>query len=229
MKNFVIDKYRVKKAKKIDSVLSDFLGQEIKNKVILDIGTGNGEIAEYFSKNNKVISVDTIDQRKNKKSKVLFNKVKSEKLPFEDNTFDIIISNHVIEHVLDGEKHIQEIKRVLKKNGICYLATPNRIFPWETHYKVLFIHYLPKIWFNKILKLFNKFKGDIYLLDYFSLKKLISKNFKINEYTHKIIKNPNKYHFNVFLIDRLPIYLIEKLNFISKINIFILENEKKDI
>ena len=222
MKKFVVAENREEKARKIEYVLSDFLNQEIKKKKILDIGTGTGEIADYFSKNNEVYSVDVLDQRKNKKSKIIFKQVKSEKLPFKNNFFDVVISNHVIEHLENQKLHLQEIKRVLKQNGVSYLATPNKLFPWETHNKVLLIHYLPKKWFNLILKKTNKYQEDIYLITYFKLKKLLAEQFNYEEYTHKIIKYPNKYGFKIPILNKFPEFIIQKLNFISQTNVFVL-------
>jgi SAM-dependent methyltransferase len=46
-------------------------------------------------------------------------------LPFADNTFDLVICNHVIEHVSAWEKLAQELHRVVRTGGIVYVATPN--------------------------------------------------------------------------------------------------------
>ena len=45
-------------------------------------------------------------------------------IPFEDHSFDCIISNHVLEHVEDEDKAVQEIMRVLKKNGSWIFSFP---------------------------------------------------------------------------------------------------------
>ena len=45
-------------------------------------------------------------------------------MPFDDNSFDFILCNHVLEHVYDDDLAVQEIKRVLKKNGIAILQVP---------------------------------------------------------------------------------------------------------
>ena len=45
-------------------------------------------------------------------------------LPFEDNTYDIIFCNHVLEHIPDDTKAIQELYRVLKKGGMAILQIP---------------------------------------------------------------------------------------------------------
>ena len=46
------------------------------------------------------------------------------KLPFEDNSFDIIFCNHVLEHIPDDTKAMQELLRVLKKGGMGIFQIP---------------------------------------------------------------------------------------------------------
>ena len=45
-------------------------------------------------------------------------------LPFEDNTYDIIFCNHVLEHIPDDTKAMQELYRVLAPNGMAILQIP---------------------------------------------------------------------------------------------------------
>jgi SAM-dependent methyltransferase len=45
-------------------------------------------------------------------------------MPFEDNTFDVVFCNHVLEHVNDDIRACQEIKRVLKPKGWGILQSP---------------------------------------------------------------------------------------------------------
>lgn len=45
-------------------------------------------------------------------------------LPFEDNTFDVIFCNHVLEHIPDDTKAMQELYRVLKVGGIGIFQIP---------------------------------------------------------------------------------------------------------
>jgi SAM-dependent methyltransferase len=46
-------------------------------------------------------------------------------MPFPDNTFDLVVCNHVIEHVPKWEALAQELHRVVRPSGIVYVATPN--------------------------------------------------------------------------------------------------------
>ena len=51
-------------------------------------------------------------------------KVDATNIPYEDNSFDIIICNHVLEHIPHYLRALQEIYRVLKTDGIAILQTP---------------------------------------------------------------------------------------------------------
>jgi predicted SAM-dependent methyltransferase len=45
-------------------------------------------------------------------------------LPFEDNAYDLIFCNHVLEHIPDDTKAMQELYRVLKPGGMAILQIP---------------------------------------------------------------------------------------------------------
>ena len=45
-------------------------------------------------------------------------------LPFEDNQYDVILCNHVLEHIPDDTKAMQELYRVLKPGGMAILQIP---------------------------------------------------------------------------------------------------------
>lgn len=46
------------------------------------------------------------------------------KMKFKDNTFDVIVCNHVLEHIIEDVKAMKEIRRVLKKDGIAIIDVP---------------------------------------------------------------------------------------------------------
>lgn len=56
-----------------------------------------------------------------------------EALPFPANTFDLVLSHEVLEHVADDREAAREIVRVLKPGGRLALFVPNRGYPFETH------------------------------------------------------------------------------------------------
>ena len=62
--------------------------------------------------------------KQTKKVKIL--NIETNKLPFADNKFDLVLFSEVIEHLYQSPKFaLKEIKRVLKKNGQLIITTPN--------------------------------------------------------------------------------------------------------
>lgn len=57
----------------------------------------------------------------------------AESLPYEPNSFDLVLSHEVLEHVEDDRAAAREIVRVLKNGGRLLLFIPNRGYPFETH------------------------------------------------------------------------------------------------
>ena len=56
-----------------------------------------------------------------------------EALPFQNNSFDAILSHEVLEHVQDDRTCVQEMVRVLRTGGRIAIFVPNRGYPFETH------------------------------------------------------------------------------------------------
>lgn len=52
-----------------------------------------------------------------------FEVIDAQQIPFEDETFDAVLANHMMYHVPDRQKAIGEVRRVLKPNGFFYAAT----------------------------------------------------------------------------------------------------------
>jgi SAM-dependent methyltransferase len=67
-------------------------------------------------------------------------------LPFEDNFFDVIISDEVFEHVKNYNEAIGEISRVLKPDGCCLSIFPSRYNPIEVHVFVPFSSVIQSYW-----------------------------------------------------------------------------------
>lgn len=131
---------------------------------LLDIGTGNGGIAYYFASHEslhcEVTSVDLIDQRLVRDG-YRFVQVDGPDLPFADDSFDVVISNHVIEHVGTApaqERHLLEVRRVLASGGVGYLAVPNRWMLVEPHYRLLLLSWLPRYLRTPYLRLMGRGK-----------------------------------------------------------------------
>lgn len=136
---------REAKARKIE-VLTKIFGASDYRRV-LEVGTGAGYIASYFGNCLEMVvtAVDVADERQVMEG-YDFVQVESTALPFDPCSFDLAITNHVIEHVGQREaqiKHLQEIYRCLKPGGVLYFAVPNRWRLVEAHYQLPLLSWLP--------------------------------------------------------------------------------------
>lgn len=145
------------KARKIERLLSLAPGSSALR--VLEIGTGSGGIAHYFGTHPRIAcevdSVDVDDSRQIRQG-YRFSLVNGPQLPFADNSFDVVISNHVIEHVGDPKMqqiHLTELRRVLAPSGVGYLAVPSRWQLVEPHYRIAFLSWLPERWRTPYLRL----------------------------------------------------------------------------
>lgn len=166
------------KAAKIQAVLDI----DLDGKELLDLGTGSGYLAEYFLEcGAKVSAADTDGYRYS--SRAPFYQIEGETLPFADASFDLVISNHVLEHVGDREaqeKNLAEIYRILRPGGTLYLGVPNKFEPIEPHYKLPLLGCLPKGVADFLVR---KFRGgaeyDCYPLSRNELSRMVLEKFPI--------------------------------------------------
>jgi methionine biosynthesis protein MetW len=97
---------------------------------LLDVGCGRGAVASLLSERfDEVHGVDTdaeaLATAAERGVAVAQVDLDRERLPFEDGSFDAVVSLDVIEHVLDPAAFVRELARVLRSGGRVYLATPN--------------------------------------------------------------------------------------------------------
>lgn len=104
----------------------------IKNRHVLDVGCWSGQYAQLAVKlAKKVYGIDpnpeAIGLGKKLIPQVEFKVGNVLNIPYPSNQFDVVLFSEVIEHIPQGtEKNaLNEIKRVLKPNGILILSTPN--------------------------------------------------------------------------------------------------------
>jgi len=73
------------------------------------------------------------------------------RLPFRDQSFEIVFSNSVIEHVGGGDAQRQFAGEVRRVGKSYWVETPNRRFPVEQHLLTPFVHWLPRAWQRPIV------------------------------------------------------------------------------
>lgn len=180
------------------------LNYKNENAKLLDFGCGIGltlsSLASFFSHSvgcdvgelEIMATKELIDLLGLNSSAVLYN---GKRLPFKDNSFDIVTSVEVIEHVSKPNTMLKEIRRVLKPDGILHITTANRWWIIEPHYKLPFLSYLPKNLANIYIKLSKRGVSydDINLPSYKEFYNIVNKYYKIEDVTLDTIKNYKKY------------------------------------
>lgn len=208
---------RVLRAKRMVLTLGDHFGKaNIQNLKVLDVGSSTGIIDNYLASHfANVLGID-IDagavkfaSQKFTKTNLTFKVGDAMQLRMGANKYDVVICAQIYEHVPDPHKLMAEIYKVLKPSGVCYFAALNKWWPWEPHYNLPFLAWLPKSLANKYLKLIRGI--DPYyetLLSYPQLRRLVSK-FRIIDYTPRILAHPKKYGYNSSL--PVPLQSLVKL------------------
>lgn len=110
------------------------------NKSVLELGCGSGygsariaSVAQHIEAVD--VAEDAIEYANSKyaANNLRFSKIDpTQKIPFTDEQFDVVLSFQVIEHVLNDKAYLQEAQRLLKKGGVLLLITPDRkhrLFP----------------------------------------------------------------------------------------------------
>jgi len=159
----------VARKKIVLNLLDKHLNSKNKN-LILDAGCGTGAGMIYLSKFGKVYGVDLspIAVRFCRKRGIKNVKVGSVlRLPYKDNTFDLICLMDVIEHIKDDKKVIEEMHRVLKPGGLLLMTLPALPFIYSKHDSEQG-HYR-RYTKNDIKKLFKKNRFAEKKLTYFNL------------------------------------------------------------
>lgn len=95
-------------------------------KKILDVACGVSTLGKIFSDNIYGFDLNPVAVKASKKNGIQAKIGDAEKKwGYPDTYFDIVIASHIIEHVVNPDHLILEAKRVLKKNGLLIVATPN--------------------------------------------------------------------------------------------------------
>lgn len=159
-------------------------GISVRGKKVLDLGAGRGGYSLIMSKSGAdVYSVDRNKKNYQNIKGAHFIHADATRLPFKDDCFEFIFCSSLIEHIEKPDLLISEIKRVLKKNGICYLSFPPFWSPVGAHQFKPF-HYLgekaavkfSRIFYNVRSQRYNDVHGNLYKRTIKQVKKLILHN-----------------------------------------------------
>jgi 2-polyprenyl-3-methyl-5-hydroxy-6-metoxy-1,4-benzoquinol methylase len=141
-------------------ILAEHVG--LSGQRLLDVGSGFGElVVACLSRGAQATGIDPDPERVHISRLLLeslglppvIEHASGEALPFRDVEFDIVTSQHVLEHVSHLDKVVAEMVRVTRPGGRLLVSVPNYLFPYEGHYKMKWFPLTPKPLGKRILQL----------------------------------------------------------------------------
>jgi len=113
-------------------MLSTLLAKRAGAQRIVDVGCGDGSathLVRNLDARNTVIGVDwsatALAQARTRGLLVIQGGVDTSGLPLPDGCADIVIMSELIEHLVDTDAAVDEVRRVLRPGGVLLLSTPN--------------------------------------------------------------------------------------------------------
>ena len=194
------ERKRRQKAQKILAVVRHALGRDdLAGLRALDVGCSAGFIADELALAGAHTTGVDIDEpglvaaRERFGERVEFSLARGEALPFEDGSMDVVVFNHIYEHVVDPESVVADIHRVLSPTGVLYLGIGHRHQVVEPHYKLPFLSWLPQGAADRYLRLTGR--GEHYYEHYYSpagLRRLFA-DYDVWDYTLPVLTDPQRF------------------------------------
>ena len=187
--------------------------KDFKDKVILEVGSGNGRFTEILLKYGaKVITVDysiAINANKNNNEKfedVIFLQADLFKLPVSFKSFDIVICFGVIQHTGNNFKAINELLKFPSSKGLLAMDIYSNSFkfynPWIYIIRPIFL--LLKLSQEKKFSLISKFVKFIFPFQFWILSKIHNKKGILKIIKYIINRSPNSvYGINLCLLNKI--------------------------
>lgn len=169
-------------------------------KSILDVGTSSGnfmEIAIRHSWDAKGLEPFPEDVKKCHDKGLDVKLGLAEELPYPDNTFDVVHTSHVFEHLEDPLQAAREAYRVLKPGGLLFIEVPNQLDNFGFHRDIFF-------------KRVQKRKRDIASIHHLWFFGRSTLNLLYEKASFVDVKIENKHH-KTFRGWRLPFSLISQV------------------
>ena len=143
---------RRQRAARMLKVLSALGGVDLPGARLLDLGASHGLITlELADACAEAVGIDVDRQAiaaaaasAQGRSSPVFLVASGQALPFAAGSFDVVVCNHVYEHVPDAAALMAEIHRVLAPGGTCYFAGGHLLQLVEPHYRLPLLSWLPR-------------------------------------------------------------------------------------
>lgn len=178
-------------------IMEEFLLSR-RNVKILEIGGGDGFQAKILS--DKGFHVVSIDVEPRNPQVFPVKKIDSTKLNFSNETFDIIFTSHVLAHIHNLDEMFDEIKRVIKKDGIVIHIVPTS--GWSLITNIWHYLFIPKYLLKSIKKrIFRKTQSQTSLKENTQIQNSVQINLK-KLFLHPLGQNYSFIHELIFFSAR---------------------------
>lgn len=143
----------------------------IKDKIVLDIASGEGYGCNLMSKEAKFVYGVDIDDITVQEAKLKYRDKKIEfligstsEIPIEDSSIDVVVSFETIEHHDMHNEMMSEVKRVLRPKGLLIISTPDKLYySDERNYKNQF--HIKELYKQEFIDLVSKNFSNLQLLN----------------------------------------------------------------
>ncbi|MFQ5638473.1 MAG: methyltransferase domain-containing protein [bacterium] len=127
---------------------------------VLEIGGGSGFQASMLSSYGcKIFSIDLPNRHVCDKSYFPVGEYDGKNIPFKKDSFDMVFSSNVLEHIRDLKPIFKELKRVLKSDGIAIHVLPSST--WRFWTTIAHYFYLPQYILGKRIKYSNSINRPV--------------------------------------------------------------------
>lgn len=205
---------RRRKAAKLIAVLAHFLGRErFDGLLVADLGCSAGYICDALADTGATVVGLDIDvpglgrARARFGGQVTFLCGDGARLPIASKSLDVLVFNHIYEHVVDPDAVLAEIRRVLAPQGVAYLGLGNRLGVMEPHHRLPFLSYLPPSLADRYVRVAGT--GESYYERYrtrWGLRRMVA-GLHVWDYTLPVMSEPSRFHADEALppgVGRLP-------------------------
>jgi len=143
---------RNRRARRVLRLLEAFGPPRLKSARLLDLGCRQGAMSAVFATNVGDVTAMDVDQQATADGATRYAHLANLRfvvadgtcLPFQNESFDVVVCNHVYEHVSDADKLMAEIHRVLRAGGVCYFAGGHTLQLIEPHHRLPLLACLPR-------------------------------------------------------------------------------------
>ena len=117
--------------------MENVLSRLTERQAVVDLGCGAGSF-HYGSYACQIIGIDLTVSHRVPRAHVSFVQANSAQIPLASNSVDAVVSHHTLEHFGDFRTTLVEVDRILKDDGVIWIAIPNGYGFDDTLYRFVF-------------------------------------------------------------------------------------------